>query len=322
MTSSQTKLIVGICGTTENTVRCAEILRAHDQFEISWIVTPPPRPVGRHQDLTPSPLQVWAELHNIPVIHVEKSLKEVREELEKKHQSHPIDFLLVVDFGYLIPQWLLDLPKQAAVNIHPSELPKYRGSSPGQYALLFGETTSALTIMRMEAGLDTGPIIQQIPFAVSSQETQQTYYDKGFTLAEQHLAQTLLTYQPENEEIQTVNSPTPIAQRFHKQDGFIPYEMLQGAQQTENLPLAKNWSTQLGEPLQQVLSQQALTAQQLIDRMVRAFDPWPGVWTIVPEYKNRKNVRQKILQVTIHPQTNVLRITGWQYDGEKPKTIA
>lgn len=319
---THTSLSIGICGTTENTVRCAEALRKHTQFAIPWVVTPPPRPVGRHQDITPSPLQSWAENNHIPVFHVQKSLKEIRETLEAQHQHHPIDFLLVVDFGYLIPQWLLDLPQQAAVNIHPSELPKYRGSSPGQYAILFGETTSALTIMRMEAGLDTGPIIRQISFAVDPHATQTSYYDTGFSLAEKHLPETLLSYQRSQEQPQPVNSPTPIAQRFAKQDGFLPYDMLTSAQETAQLAITPEWQKQLGIPLQQVLEAQNISAQTLIDRVVRAFDPWPGAWTLVPEYKGRHNVRQKILAVSVDPETELLRIIRWQYDGEKPKKIA
>ncbi|MCD8484846.1 hypothetical protein LRY65_02260 [Candidatus Woesebacteria bacterium] len=315
------KKIIGICGTTANTVRCAESLHQNGNFEIAWVVTPPPRPVGRHQDITPSELETWAHKHSIPVIHVEKSLREVRDQLESRQAELPIDFLLVVDFGYLIPQWLLDLPNQAAVNIHPSELPKYRGSSPGQYVLLLGETESAVTIMRMDAGLDTGPIIRQIPFAVDPRATQATYYDVGFHIAEETLPATLLTYQRDQEQPQPTQSPTPTADRFSKQDGFIPFEMLAAAQTDPHATILENWRSQLGSALQTVLENQSLSASTLIDRAVRAFDPWPSVWTLEPEYRGRQNVRRKILGVEIDPNSELLRITRWQYDGEKVKQI-
>ncbi len=319
--SKTAPLTIGICGTTANTVRCAEALRTNSSFQIAWVVTPPPRPVGRRQTITPSELENWATKHSIPVLNVEKSLREIRFEIEKRHADQPLDFLLVVDFGYLVPQWLLDLPQQAAVNIHPSELPKYRGSSPGQYALLFGETESAVTIMRMDAGLDTGPIIRQIPFPVAPHETQTSYYDTGFTLAEQALPTALLTYQRDQERPQPADSPTPITQRFTKQDGFIPFAMLTAAENMPHAAVAPQWRQELGEPLQSVLEHDTVSASVLIDRAVRAFEPWPSVWTVVPEYKGRQDVRRKILSVEIDPTARLLRVTRWQYDGETVKQI-
>ncbi len=169
-----------VCGTTERTVQCANALAAHSGFELVWGVCPTPRIVGRKKVLSPSPLEEWLRTHNVPIHHVEKSLRPIRQELE---QETPIDFLLVVDFGYLVPEWLIALPKIAPINVHPSDLPKYRGSSPGQFALLYGEKDSAVAIMRLTAGLDEGPIIQALEFSVVPQETQESYYSKAFDLA-------------------------------------------------------------------------------------------------------------------------------------------
>lgn len=311
---------VGVCGTTENTIACAESLLTNPNFVLDWVITPAPRPTGRKQELTPSPLETWARQHSLEVINVEKSLRPMEGELSTRCLTAPIDFLLVVDFGYLVPQWLLDLPHIAAVNVHPSALPKYRGSSPGQYVMLFGETTSAVTIMRMTAGLDEGPVIAAPEFTVDPTETQVTYYQKSFALAAEELPTTLLQYAADRQETpQPDESPTPIAQRFRREDGFIPWEMLVAAQHNASAPVETDWLSKLGEPLQQVVQRQHVPAATLIERATRALFPWPGVWTIAPERKGKTDVRMKVLASSI--TDNRLVLTRVQYDGESPLEI-
>lgn len=314
---------IGICGTTERTVQCAQAV-SDAGFTIHWVVTPPPRPMGRKQILTPSPVEIWAQTNTIPVVHVEKSLKTLQSTLENQP---PIDFLLVVDFGYLVPQWLLDLPKIAPINVHPSALPQYRGSSPAQYALLFGETQSAVCIMRMTAGLDEGPIIRSIPFRVEPHDTAESYYRKAFALASQQLAETLQQYAVDRRESpQPKISPTPIARRLTREDGFVPYSLIQRLENgsfehiMKNMYICTNEAERekkecLGPVFAEALSSHPnLTVAQLVENAVRAFSPWPGVWTIVPNYKGRQNVRCKIKRA--HMEAGRLAIDERQFEGE------
>lgn len=299
---------IGVCGSTERTVQCVNSLASDARFEISWVVTPPPKPVGRKQHITPSPLESWARERNIPVIHVEKSLKPLQPLLE---EQSPVDFLLVVDFGYLVPQWLLDLPKIAPINVHPSDLPKYRGSSPAQFALLYGETESAVCIMRMTAGLDEGPIIQSLPFSVDSNETAESYYRKAFVIAANALPETLVRYAENRAETaQPEKSTTPVAKRFSREDGYIPYSIIEDIQNSS--PAKKEG---LGPILSEVLAlQPSATVVQLVERAVRALSPWPGVWTVVPEYKGRTNIRCKI--ISAHINNGRFVIDEQKFDGE------
>jgi methionyl-tRNA formyltransferase len=303
-----------VCGTTERTVQCAQALAADERFVLQWGVTPIPRPIGRKQVVTPTPLETWLQEKGVPVHRVEKSLKPLTETLQAETE---IDFLLVVDFGYLVPEWLIKMPKIAPINVHPSALPKYRGSSPAQFVLLYGEKDSAVAIMRLTAGLDEGPIISAPHLELNEAETQQSYYKKAFTLAAEHLPNVLFEYAQNGQETpQPENSPTPIAKRFSREDGHIPYSALYKSMRELNYRFNESETAQLGSILRELLSAQAeLTASTLIERSIRALNPWPGVWTTVPEYEGRTDVRLKLLSGKI--AEGKLIVTSWQHDGEQ-----
>lgn len=308
-------LKVGVCGSSAYTVTCAQALQKDARFAISWVVTPPPKPIGRKKIITPTPLDKWATDLDLPVFTVEKSLKPLQSTLLS---AEKIDFLLVVDFGYLVPSWLLDLPNIAPINVHPSELPKYRGSSPAQYALLFGEQKSAVTIMRMSEGLDEGPIIRSLPFTVEANETTPTYYEKAFSLTASVLAETLIEYANNRQEIvQPDESPTLIAKRFSKEDGYIPYSLIQDAQM--GAEINKTTLTELSPLLKEVWEAQPnATIATLLERSIRALYPWPGIWTIVPHYKGKTNVRMKVLSAQLSDSKKII-IKKVQFEGESSR---
>jgi methionyl-tRNA formyltransferase len=303
-----------VCGTTLRTVQCAEALAQDERFSLAWGVTPVPRPIGRKHILTPTPLDLWLQKKGVAVHHVEKSLKPLTETLMAESE---IDFLLVVDFGYLVPEWLIQLPKIAPINVHPSDLPKYRGSSPAQFVLLYGEKESAVTIMRLTAGLDEGPIIHAPHITVDENETQESYYKKAFELAAEHLPNVLFAYAQNRQEVaQPEQSPTPIAKRFSREDGYIPYSALYKSMRELNYIFTHDEKSQLGPITQELLERQPqLNASTLIERSVRALNPWPGVWTTVPEHEGRTDVRLKLLEAKIDQQK--LIVTSWQFDGEQ-----
>lgn len=307
-----TTYTVGIAGSTKHTQMCAEALRLDGRFEIVWVLTPPPQPIGRKQVLTKNALHLWAEEHHFPVTFVEGKLKP---ELESQLQPRP-DYLLVVDFGYLVPEWLLKWPTTAPLNIHPSLLPKWRGSSPGQFVLLHGEQSSAVTIMIMGAGLDTGPILWQSEFTVDSTWTQQEYYQHSFELAANALPQVMLdvasgtlTPQPQPEE-----SPTPIAKRFKKDDGFVSWETIAQAAQIPYSESSETAHHNTAELLKQVQQDTQHSWPQVIADALRALHPWPGLWTFLPTSKGLK--RMKFLQVSV--ENNKLTLKQVQIEGQQP----
>ncbi len=315
MIEESKQITIGFCGTGEYSVVCAQALHAHPHFKVAWIITPPPKPVGRKKIITPTPLDSWASYHHIPVMHVETNLTDLKEKIA---ELPVIDYLLVVSFGYLIPPWLLQLPKIGAVNVHPSQLPKYRGSSPGQFALLYGEDESAVSIMLMNTKFDQGAIIKQLPFSLSPLENQESYYQKAFALAQENLPQILQEYAVSRHSTpQSMADLAPLARRLQREDGFIPQALIQAGQKGE-LVLKEEWIPQLGPALQELVSaQRYLSPAQLIDRALRAFTPWPGIWSLSPEYKGKKDVRVKILAGSLNGQH--FRLLQVQYEGEAPQ---
>ena len=299
---ANTKYTVGVAGSTHHTLLCAQALAVDERFEIQWMLTPPPQPIGRKQVITPNPLHIWADTQQIPVTFVEKK---IRPDLRVNLPSQP-DFLLVVDFGYLVPKWLLELPRIAPVNIHPSLLPRWRGSSPGQFVLLDGELESAVTIMVMGEGLDTGPLLWQQKFHVDMEWTQTEYYHHSFTLAARQLGTVLddVATGKVLPQLQPDASSTPIARRLKKEDGYISWKTLaplvgmdytevEGAPESDSVLILES-QVRTGAPLNKTIAD-----------AVRALAPWPGVWTIVPTAKG--------------PQR--LKILTASYDAEKGITI-
>ncbi len=310
---------IGLAGTTERTVKIADILRQQPGLVISWVMTPPPKPIGRKQIITPSPMQNWAETHSIPVVTVTHKIdSNVKSQLDEYQQKNPIDILLVVDFGYLISQWLLDLPKIAPLNIHPSDLPRWRGSSPAQFSLLHGDQESAVTLMVMSPNLDDGDIIAQVPFKVETHWTSQDYYQASFDLLKPLLndwltsfAQGKITATP-----QPTASPTPIARRLTKADSFVAWETLEKVLQKADFPSLAGPSETTSELLEAVAKHTGDWAQTL-ERACRAFLPWPGLWTMIPTTKG--NLRMKILALSLDPQSKIV-LEKVQLEGKNPSS--
>ena len=151
-------------GTPEYARRIlAQIRRTHDTF---LVVTKPDRPTGRHRRMTPSPVAEWAQSQGIPLVKP-ASLVAVRHELE----AFSPDYILTAAFGRILRPWLLDLPRYGAYNLHASLLPRWRGPNPIAWAILAGDSETGTTLMRMDAGIDTGPIVAQSAVAIEPDDT-------------------------------------------------------------------------------------------------------------------------------------------------------
>jgi methionyl-tRNA formyltransferase len=305
-------ITIGIAGSTSHTVQCVEALVESGKFSISWILTPPPKPIGRKQVLTKNALHLFAEQNEIPVIFVEKKIDQETEDQIKKFE-HPA-FLLVVDFGYLLPSWLLEWPKIAPLNIHPSALPQWRGSSPGQFVLLHGNHTSAVTLMLMDKGMDTGPILWQEPFSVEPNWTQTEYYHFSFDLMGKILSQKIVDFaegkiQPQS---QPAESPTEVARRLTKDDGFVRWKVIAAAIGLSQTPSSdeKPTSTLLTSVFEHVGSWPKVIVQG-----TKALTPWPGVWTIISTPKGQK--RLNIIEASLDPQRQILKLDRVKIEGQE-----
>lgn len=299
---SQSPLTVVIAGSTQHTQMCAEALLEDSRFLITGMLTPAPKPSGRKKEVQPNSLHQFALDKKIPFVLIETK---INEDIDQKLRSlgEPPALLLVVDFGYIVPTWLLDWPTIGPVNIHPSDLPMYRGSSPGQFALLFNEQESAISIIKMDAQLDHGPIITKILFSLLPTWTAQEYYQHAFSLVTKQLPQILLEFNGQGSE-QVDVSPTPTARMLRREDGFIPLltlkDILSKGLSAQEIPLLSAYG----------LSSDATT----LFNMWRGLTPWPGLWTTV--VKKGVESRLKILKLT-KENTN-LKIDSVQFEGKNP----
>jgi methionyl-tRNA formyltransferase len=138
-------------------------------YTVKLVVTQPDKPRGRGLDLTASPVKQKALALNLPVTQPEKikNNQGFRDQLASLH----LDAIIVVGYGRIIPQWMIDLPLFGNLNLHASLLPKYRGAAPIQWAIASGETVTGVTTMRIDAGLDTGDILLQKEVAIGPKDT-------------------------------------------------------------------------------------------------------------------------------------------------------
>jgi methionyl-tRNA formyltransferase len=217
------------------------------EFNLLGVVTTPDQILGRKKVLTPTPVKHFAITHNLPFIFTPKRLKEDTQLITDLKKLKP-DLFIVSAYGKIIPQEILDIPKYGAINVHPSLLPKYRGASPIQTAILNGEKTSGLTFIKMDPEMDHGPILYQEEFDIAEDDTSEILHTKVFHRAANILINLIEDFTSgkiaPKEQAHTQATFTKI---IKKEDGYFDIA---------NTP-----------------------KQQMLNRLVRAFYPWPNVWT-------------------------------------------
>ncbi len=168
----------------------AEALRAliAAGHEITAVVTQPDKPKGRSKELIPSPVKVCAMEHGIPVMQpVRIKTADAIADL-KQYQA---DVYVVAAFGQILSQEILDIPKYRSLNIHASLLPKYRGCSPIQHVIIDGEEKTGITIMQMDAGIDTGDMLYKKEIVISADDNYETLHDKLMVLGGEAIVEAL-----------------------------------------------------------------------------------------------------------------------------------
>lgn len=226
-------------GTPDFAVPVFESLRAAGH-EIVHVYTQPPRPAGRGKALRPSPVQNAAERAGIAVRSPVKIKS--NEEEQAFFESLAVDLGIVVAYGLILPQRMLDAPGRGCLNVHASLLPRWRGASPIQSALLAGDTRSGISIMQMDAGLDTGDVLAEAAIDLASDETASTLHDRLSFLGAELLIETLRRpFAPVPQPEQGVT----YAERLTRETGRI------------------NWRN----------------PAEILDRQIRGLTPWPGAFT-------------------------------------------
>ena len=159
-------------GTPEFAVPCLAAL--HEQCEVIAVITQPDKPRGRGQKMMPSPVKAWAVEHDLPVYQPEKIKTE---EFTIKLEEMKPDLMVVVAFGQILSQRILDIPEYGCINVHASLLPRYRGAAPMQWCVINGEEKTGVTTMFMDAGLDTGDMLLKAEFPIGEDTTLEEVHD-------------------------------------------------------------------------------------------------------------------------------------------------
>ncbi|WP_029406628.1 methionyl-tRNA formyltransferase [Thiomicrorhabdus sp. Milos-T2] len=215
----------------------------NSQHEVIAVYTQPDRPAGRGRKLTASPVKQVALEHNISVYQPE-SLKDG--DAQKNLNDLNADIMIVVAYGLILPQVVLDMPKMGCLNIHASLLPRWRGAAPIQRAIESGDPQSGVTIMQMNAGLDTGDMLYKLATDITPEDSAQTLHDRLSDLGCEALMATIeglqnksIVPEKQNEDLVTY------AEKMHKEEALIQW----------NQPALK------------------------IIRKIQAFNPWPVAHT-------------------------------------------
>ncbi|MGA3284017.1 MAG: methionyl-tRNA formyltransferase [Verrucomicrobiota bacterium] len=232
-------------GTAELSCASLEKLAHSQSFQVAAVVTQPDRPKGRDLKLQSSPVKTLALRLGLPVLQPlhardEKFIAELR--------ALQPDFIVVVAYGQILPPAILDLPRHGCLNVHTSLLPKYRGAAPIQWAIANGDAETGVTIMKMDAGLDTGDIVAQRRTAIQAADDSATLHDRLAQLGAELLVETIPGYVAG--KIQSVPQPAEgvsHAPKIKKEDGRIDW----------NRPALEIWNR------------------------LRAFTPWPGAFTFL-----------------------------------------
>ena len=230
-------------GTAELSCASLERLAGTSGLSVLAVVTQPDKPRGRELKLTPSPVKVLAEKLHLPVL---QPLKAREENFAGQLQALKPDLMVVVAYGQILPLRLLELPPHGCLNVHTSLLPKYRGAAPIQWAIAEGETETGVTIMKMDAGLDTGPVLATRRTPILGTDDSLTLHDRLAQLGAALLVETIPDYVggrilPQAQPAEGAS----YAAKIKKEDGRIDW----------NLPAKKIWNR------------------------LRAFTPWPGAFT-------------------------------------------
>ena len=230
-------LSIVFCGTPPFACPPLRALAHDPAFTVTHVITQPDRPVGRKQEITPSPIKILAGELSIPVLQPEH----INTELNLSACDQRPDFLVVVAYGQMFSKKLLDWPRIAPINLHASLLPHLRGAAPVQYAILEGATETGVTVQEMKEKLDTGPILSQMRVSIDARETYASLSKRLSSEGAELLLQTL------KQPLQSVDQ--------------------REAEATYCQKLTKGMG---------VADVQRMTAEE-IDRRIRALTPWPGV---------------------------------------------
>ncbi|MDF1645568.1 MAG: methionyl-tRNA formyltransferase [Legionellaceae bacterium] len=268
-----TALKIVFAGTPAFTCPALNAIAASNH-QLLALYTQPDRPKGRGRTIQASAAKIWAEAHDVPV-YQPVSLKDKASQDTLKALNP--DVLVVIAYGLILPSEVLNIPRFGCINVHASLLPHWRGAAPIQYSLLNGDTTSGVTIMQMDKGMDTGPILKTASCPITANTTASDLHDTLAELATAPLIAVLDTLATQNTITATPqdNTLASYAPKITKLDAIIDWTK----------PALK------------------------IEHQIRAFNPWPIARTEAGEYTLRIHQAKALNQTTNETPGSILEIT-------------
>lgn len=230
-------------------------------FKIKAVITETDKPAGRKLEPNKSPVKTFAEEKGLFLLQPEKLDRNFSEKIKELNP----DIAVLVAYGKKIPEELLKIPKKGFINVHPSLLPKYRGASPVQTAILNGDKKTGVTIFVLDEKIDRGPILAQKTYEMEGNETTPELKEKLSLLGAEVLIPSAKKYAAGELKPQKQDEGRAIlTKQFSREDGKIDFKK----------------------------------SAEEIERMIRAFHPWPGAWTEIQKIGRIKITKAKIL----HPK--------------------
>jgi methionyl-tRNA formyltransferase len=295
-----TTLRIVFAGTPEFGIPCLDALHtAH--HELIALYTQPDRPAGRGQKMNYSAVKTWGLSHHLPIYQPVnfKSSESVAE-----LTALAPDLIVVIAYGLILPKSVLAIPRLGCINVHASLLPRWRGASPIQQALLAGDTETGVTIMQMDVGMDTGDYLVQSTCAINATDTSASLHQRLSLLAPEPLLRTIdLLANGQAIPTKQAEEGVTYAPKIQKQDAAI------------------QWSQ----------------AANLLDRQIRGYSPWPVAYTQLDDINIRIYQAHAIDQISHQPPgtildvspkgllvntgQGVLCITSLQFPGGKPISL-
>ena len=245
------KVRILFIGTGDIGIPALEMLAQSPEHQVVGVVTQPDKPVGRHQEIVATPIKKVALRHGIPVWQPEK----IREPSALAEiQNLKPDLIVVMAYGQILPQAVLDAPSAACLNLHASLLPHHRGAAPIQAAIEAGDSESGITVMHVSAGLDEGDVLLWKKIPIRRRETGGSLHDRLAALAPEALREALaMIGQGSAPRISQEASKATYAAKLTRENGLI------------------NWDAGVIET----------------DRKIRAMNPWPAAHTTLPAHDGR-----------------------------------
>ena len=288
-------------GSEENSVIILKKLVSLPYLKVVAVVTQPPRPRGRKQILTPTPVAQFAQENHLITLAPQKLDQKAIDFLKGKKPKLGI----LVAYGKIIPQKLIDIFLWGIINIHPSLLPQFRGPTPIEAALLWGQKETGISILSIDSQIDHGPLLAQTKEKIHSRDNQESLAKRLFKIGAETLTDTLplylskqITPMPQNHQKAT------FTKLLNRDDGYIEYKALEKAVNQGGPKAVK------------------------IERKIRAYHPWPGTFTklkvksaswrtkLKGEERKSESKRMKILRA--HLESDRLILDQIQLEGKNP----